>query len=82
MLEEVEREDPEENVRPGEEYEEIAAVAGIDGDGEEARKGATLKSMDRRGVSILFEVEIFGVCRFTGPKFVSGLREDQSPRSQ
>lgn len=67
MAEEVEREDSEENVRSGEEYEEIAGVAGIDGDGEEARRGTVaLNSMDRRGASILFEFEMFNVGCFTG----------------
>lgn len=71
VAEEVEREDSEENVRSGEEYEEIAGVAGIDGDGEEARRGAVaLNSMDRRGASILCEFEMFNVGCFTGPNFV------------
>lgn len=57
VAEEAERDDSEENVRSGEEYEDIAGVAGIEGDGEEARTGCTvLKSMDRRGASILFEL--------------------------
>lgn len=55
VAEDVERDDSEENVRSGEEYEEIAGVAGIDGDGEEARIGTipVLESIDCRGSSIV-----------------------------
>lgn len=55
VAEDVERDDSEENVRSGEEYEEIAGVAGIYGDGEEARTGTipVLESIDCRGSSIV-----------------------------
>ena len=55
MAEDVERDDSEENVRSGEEYAEIAGVAGIDGDGEEARIGTipVLDSIECRGSSIV-----------------------------
>lgn len=55
VVEETERDDSEENVRSGEEYEDIAGVAGVDGDGEDARIGTlpVLESIDCRGSSIL-----------------------------
>lgn len=54
VAEEVEREDSEENVRSGEEYDEMAGVAGIEGEGEEARTaaGKASVSIDCRGSSI------------------------------
>jgi hypothetical protein len=54
VAEEVEREDSEENVRSGEEYDEMAGVAGTEGEGEEARTaaGKASVSIDRRGSSI------------------------------
>jgi hypothetical protein len=50
----VEREDSEENVRSGEEYDEMAGVAGTEGEGEEARTaaGKASVSIDCRGSSI------------------------------
>jgi hypothetical protein len=40
VAEEAEWEETEEKVRSGEEYEEMAGVAGTDGDGDEARTGS------------------------------------------
>lgn len=54
MAEDVEREDSEENVRSGEEYEEMAGVAGIEGEGDDDRTaaGKASVSIERRGSSI------------------------------
>jgi hypothetical protein len=54
VADEVEREDSEENVRSGEEYDEMAGVAGTEGEGEEARTaaGKASVSIDCRGSSI------------------------------
>ena len=56
VAEEAEWEETEEKVRSGEEYEEMACVAGIDGDGDEARTGSDRTSSRDCGSSMTCKV--------------------------
>jgi hypothetical protein len=56
VADEAECEETEEKVRSGEEYEEMAGVAGTDGDGEEARTGSDRASSIDCGSSMIREV--------------------------
>lgn len=56
VADEAEWEETEEKVRSGEEYEEMAGVAGTDGDGEEARTGGDRASSIDCGSSMTCEV--------------------------
>lgn len=65
VADDVEREETVENVRSGDGQEEMAGVGGMDGEGEEARRGDSLVSWSG-GSSILFEYSANGRSKKTG----------------